>query len=340
MSLIVSDGEMRGPVVAQGPVATFAPPTPRPSARRAIPIGWLAPPLLLSFAVVILLMARAGLTLYLEPWVAGSVCLYTAVAALILCRFRDARAGLPRISRDAAEYVSLFMAVCMFGAVAAYPVAADSLGFSDRGLAAVDRALRFDWPAWYAFVASHTLLQPVERSAYQSIFLTPALLLAYYAWTGRKAEARQFITGFWLAGVLTLLLFAFLPAQGPLALLRAGRLPYLPVSALYQSQVIQALRSHQLHQVDVGALRGLVGAPSFHTASGILYVAAAWQSRPLRWPITVLNLTMLLATPVEGTHYLADMLVGSLVAIAALAGASGIARGCAGLAAQGARPNG
>ena len=32
----------------------------------------------------------------------------------------------------------------------------------------------------------------------------------------------------------------------------------------------------------------------------------------------VINVAMLLSTPVEGTHYLADMIAGALVAIAAL----------------------
>jgi len=35
-------------------------------------------------------------------------------------------------------------------------------------------------------------------------------------------------------------------------------------------------------------------------------------------PIIVLNILMLLATPVEGTHYLADLLAGALVASIAL----------------------
>ncbi len=327
MPVSASNGEIAGTLHDRAIVAPFAVPTAVPPvAVGAIPMGWLLPPLLLSFAGVVLLIALAGLTLHLEPEILAPLGVYAAVAGVVLCRFRDARSGLPCIARDAAEYVSLFVAVCLFGAVAAYPVAADSRGFADVALAAIDRVLGFDWSAWYGFVSTHALVQPFERAAYESIFLTPAVLLGYFAWTGRKARARQFILAFWLAAVLTLALFALLPAAGPFELMRhSGRL-YLPVSALYQSQLIVALRTSQLHEIDLGALHGLVGAPSFHTASGVLYIAAAWSSRSLRWPITLLNLTMLLATPVEGTHYLADMLVGGLVAVAAILAASMIAR--------------
>ena len=51
--------------------------------------------------------------------------------------------------------------------------------------------------------------------------------------------------------------------------------------------------------------------------SAVLYIIAAWPIRRLRWPLLALNIAMLLATPVEGTHYLTDMIVGAMVAVAA-----------------------
>lgn len=39
----------------------------------------------------------------------------------------------------------------------------------------------------------------------------------------------------------------------------------------------------------------------------------------LRWPVLALNTAMLLSTPVEGTHYLIDILLGTIVAMAAIA---------------------
>ncbi|HSI16732.1 MAG TPA: phosphatase PAP2 family protein, partial [Sphingomonas sp.] len=83
-------------------------------------------------------------------------------------------------------------------------------------------------------------------------------------------------------------------------------------------QLIPELRLHMFHVIDLGAIRGLVSAPSFHTASAVLFIAAAWPWRTLRWPLLALNVAMLISTPVEGTHYLSDMILGAAVAGVAL----------------------
>jgi membrane-associated phospholipid phosphatase len=91
----------------------------------------------------------------------------------------------------------------------------------------------------------------------------------------------------------------------------------MPTSALYQSQLIPELRNGSLQQVSLGALRGLVCAPSFHTTSAVLFMLTAWPIRSLRWPLIAVNVAMLFSIPVEGTHYLADMIGGVLVALVA-----------------------
>ena len=135
---------------------------------------------------------------------------------------------------------------------------------------------------------------------------------------GRRAEARLFIAAFWLAAILALLAFELVPAVGPLAFLYHRHIGYMPASALYQAELIPLLRHHAVHEIDMGALHGLVCAPSFHTTSAVLYIWAAWPIRRLRWPVALTNVAMLLATPVEGTHYFADMIAGAAVALLAL----------------------
>jgi len=220
-----------------------------------------------------------------------------------------------QVARDAAEYFGVFVALALFGVLGSYAVAAQTFGYSDASLAQLDRSLGFDWIAWYGFVARHPALQVAERIAYQCIYVSPVALLAYYAATGRKHEARIFIASVWVAAVLTLLLFVLVPARGPLAALWQGPIPYMPASALYQSELIPQLRSHGLGEIHLESLQGVVCAPSFHAASGILYIIAAWRARPLRWPLLLVNAAMLLATPVEGTHYLVDILAGAAVAL-------------------------
>src|SRR5207245_9651285 len=120
------------------------------------------------------------------------------------------------------------------------------------------------------------------------------------------------------AAVLALLLFVLIPARGPLAAVWHGPIPYMPASALYQAELIPQLRSHGLGEIHLESLQGVVCAPSFHAASGVLYIVAAWRAAPLRWPLLVINAAMLLATPVEGTHYLVDIIAGAAVAVASI----------------------
>jgi len=281
--------------------------------RGEIPLVWLIGAIGLSLSAVVALMARFSMNVSVGH--AGTLILAViGFAAIVRLRLRGAQPRRQQIWRDASEYYGLFISICVIGALAAYPMSAASSGFVDATLQRIDDAAGFHWLAWYRFVAEHPAIQWPERAAYQTIFLSPAILLGYFAWAGCRAQARLFLATFWLTALVTLVLFAFLPAKGPLAHLWHGPLPYVPVSALYQADLIPALRNHAGSPIDLGALRGLVAAPSFHAASAVLYVFAAWPVKHLRWPFAMMNSAMLLATPVEGTHYLVDLIAGAAVA--------------------------
>ncbi len=286
-----------------------------------IPGRWLAILWLASALIVGAMLAAAHETISVRAPVALAILSGILIAGWLRIAFRDAATRAQQVVRDASEYVGLFAAASLIGAVASYPDAAQSSGFADAALARIDRTLHFDWIGWYEMVAAHPLLQWAGAIVYQNIFLSPAILLAHYALAGRKAAARRFLLAFWLGAMLTLALYPHLVALGPLATLWHGPIPYMPTSALYQLELIPVLRAHTLDVVDVGALRGLVCAPSFHTSCAVIYAAFAWRERALRWPLGALNGAMLLATPIEGTHYLADMILGAMVAATAVAAA-------------------
>ena len=56
----------------------------------------------------------------------------------------------------------------------------------------------------------------------------------------------------------------------------------------------------------------------------LLIVFALPLPSRIRTPLLALNAAMLLSTPVEGTHYLSDMILGALVAFAAIAAIRGV----------------
>jgi hypothetical protein len=302
---------------------------PRPP-EQAIRGAWIVCALGLSWLVLVLLLWAARLEV--APTGPAAVAAYSCLLATGITAFvlRHPRGRAQRVARDAAEYFGVFVAVGLFGILASYAVAAQTFGYDDRYLSLLDRSLGFDWDAWYGFVARHQTFQVIERIAYQSIYVSPVALLAYYAGTGRKNEARMFIASVWIAAILTLLLFVLMPAKGPLATTWHGPIPYMPASALYQAELIPQLRSHGLGEIHLEALQGVVCAPSFHAASAVLYIVAAWRAGPLRWPLIATNVLMLLATPVEGTHYLVDVLAGMIVAaVSVTAVRAAVARGVA-----------
>jgi len=282
-----------------------------------IPGRWLATCLCFSALATSLMLLYAHQTIHLGAsgfaLIVGGV-----VLAAIRYRFRNPVTRGQRVARDGAEYLGAFALVSLLGAVVSYPEAAVTRGYVDPSLERIDHFFHFDWIAWYEVVAAHPILQLLGRAAYAGIFVSPTLLLGYFAWIDRKSDARRLILSFWLGALLTLIWFPRVPAVGPLAFLWHGAIPYMPTSALFQAQLLPQLRDHVVHVVDLGALRGIVCTPSFHTTSALLYIAAAWRVRVLRVPLIVLNCAMLLSTPVEGTHYLADMLGGALVAAIAL----------------------
>ncbi len=287
-------------------------------ANRGIAPVWITSGLFATFAALVLMMRHAGLTV--DPRASSTISFYIAGALAI-----GARTLLPgsgwrhaRIVSDCAEYYGLFTAIALMGAVSCYPVSALTVGYADAKLQAIDTVLHFDWVAWYVAVAGNRTLQALGTAAYRSIFVTPAVLLAYYAITAQRAEAHRFIFTFWFAAILTLTLFKFMPAVGPFSYLWHAPIAYMPESELWQPDLIPQLRAHIVHVVDLGHLRGLVSAPSFHACAATLYAAAAWRVARLCWPLLAVNGAMLLSTPVEGTHYLSDILLGMAVAAFAL----------------------
>lgn len=271
-----------------------------------------------SVAVCALLLWAAGLRV--DPLRAGNLPYFVALGLLFSVRPALTRLGVrwAHPAADYAEYVALFTAMALIGAVSSYPIAALSHGWADPWLQRIDEALHFDWLAWYRLAVEHRSLQLLGIAVYQSIYVTPAALLAAFAIRGQRREAHRFLAGFWLAAILTLALYFFMPAVGPLSYLWKGPIPYMPSSAIWQETLIPPLRARQLHLVNLNELRGLVSAPSFHTASGVLYIATAWRCANLRWPLICLSGAMLLSVPVEGTHYFSDMLIGAAVALVAL----------------------
>ena len=287
--------------------------------QALIPARWLTLAVSLSGAVVLGLMIHNRLTITPHDWGFPALVALCALLTGLRVWARDEATLCQSRCRDFGEHGLLLIAICTLGGVASYEAAGDTTGFVDPLLARLDGWLHFDWLSWYTMVVRHPLLQYLGAAAYGTIYVSPWAVVGWLAWTGQRAQARRFLLAFWLAALFTLMLFPLFPAKGALEYLWHGPIPYMPTNGLYQGALIPALRAHTVDAIHLGSLRGLVCAPSFHTASATIFIATAWSDLRLRRVLVPMNIAMLLSTPVEGTHYLSDMVMGLAVALVAIA---------------------
>lgn len=245
--------------------------------------------------------------------------LTTMLPTVLIALVRNRAAALiPLRFLDVLECLALMSLFVALGAAASYLVALGTTGWSDRQLIALDRALGFDWRAAYEFVAARPTLGWLGKLAYWSIFASPTLVLTALAWTRRAARARAFIIAHTLALAITLAIFWWFPARSALLAIVGDAPGYMPATGIGHAAVIEALRAGRLTSINLAELHGLITFPSFHAASALLVMWAVWPMRRVRVPVVAVNVAMLLATPIEGTHYLVDVIAGLCVAAVAI----------------------
>ena len=282
-----------------------------PDLRRAARANWLA-----IGATAAIVVAGGWLTETHVDWRSFALPALLATASLVIARFYDSRrreAGIAAIFGTTAQLVC-FTAV---GAPLSYLAARAGYPLWDATLAAWDQQIGFDWPAALKTISAHPQLETVLGLAYgsllpQMIFTTLAL-----GFTGRIARLQTFLSAFIACTLTTIVMSAFLPATGPwlfLGLDPSAAHGFLPTSST-SWPVFLGLRDGSLHTLHALGSEGIITFPSLHAALAVIFALALWQVPILRWIVLGLNITMLLATPLYGSHYLVDVLAGIAIAV-------------------------
>ena len=193
---------------------------------------------------------------------------------------------------------------------------------TDHALAAVDRALGFDWVALLQLFDRHPWLNTILQAAYRSIIAQVLLIIVALALTGQAERVYRFLTATNLALLTTCIASVFFPALGPYVtygVSPADHPDIALVSAGKTSDAILWLRAAVFTDPVPSFAVGLIWFPSFHAATAAIYAWATWRTPVVRWIGLALNVLMLIATPIHGDHYLVDVLSGLAVAAAAVA---------------------
>jgi hypothetical protein len=202
------------------------------------------------------------------------------------------------------------------GAPLSYIAAAAGFPLQDAALEAIDRHLGVDWAQLMTFVSQRPQLQLVLSLAYSSFALQTLTTVLALGIAGQLTRLSSFITAFVATTLVIIAISAVCPAAGPWLFLEiqpATANGFLPPSSS-SWPVFLGLRDGTLHTVYGIQSEGIITFPSLHAALGVLFPAALWHIKGVRWFALGLNILLLIATPTYGSHYLVDVIAGILIA--------------------------
>jgi membrane-associated phospholipid phosphatase len=187
----------------------------------------------------------------------------------------------------------------------------------DETLLMIDRAMGMDPEPIVVFVNDHRWLAKCLESGYGSIKWPLLGIPIILTMRGRLIRLQQFILALNISLTATIVISIFVPAIGTyygLKLPPEG-FPFVNTS-IYAAQLhdILSLRDGSLRHLELFKLAGIVSFPSFHAASGLLYIWALWPVRGFRYITVAVYGLMIAATPVIGAHYMIDVIGGVILA--------------------------
>jgi hypothetical protein len=211
-----------------------------------------------------------------------------------------------------------------FAAVAAplsYVAASYSLPLQDAAMARWDHALGFDWKEFLAFMQRSPGFLTLMHLIYPLLAPQIVAVVLLLGFTARLAWLRIYMLAFIFAALITIAISAFLPAEGPW--LHYGISD--PASAMPLSHtswpVFLGLRVGSFRLLMGIGSEGIITFPSLHAALAVILVASFWPVPIARWVAVTINSLMLVATPIDGSHYFVDIVAGIGIATFSFAAA-------------------
>jgi hypothetical protein len=212
----------------------------------------------------------------------------------------------------------------LFGAVGfvfSYLAIENGWAIRDEWFAALDRKLGFDWPSYTTFVLNNDWLIKASLVLY---LLTPPLVglaILRACRNGQFDQASEIVATVILGGILCVLVSGMLPSVGGSGFFVADADFYGDRAVVFGNEYKQTfleLRDGAGMDVFLLCPAALIAFPSYHAALCLLVIVAFSRSGMLGGTILALNLATLLSLPVQGGHYLVDVLGGLLIGAAAI----------------------
>jgi hypothetical protein len=218
------------------------------------------------------------------------------------------------------DYFALLIVTDTAVRVATYAASAMGGTLWDARLMAADRALGFDWLAYFHFVVEHPQIGAPLGFLYYRIGLFAIGFFVLMSATGNTTRMRETYWLLFVASLLTTLGAAAMPVLGPYHTYG------LEGCCGHFVQELERLRSGSPAAYPLGGLQGVIQCPSFHTTLALALMYAFRGTGRIGATVNILNVLILLAVPVFGGHYVMDMIAGAGVMLASLAIVRGFAK--------------
>jgi len=189
----------------------------------------------------------------------------------------------------------------------------------DKTLVHIDSALGFDWYAYVGFVNARPWLGGLSSLVYQTTLAQIALSVVVLTLLGRTDRTRELTLTVMVSSFFCVVISGLLPAAGALAYhhpLESFYMQNHPVVDLAYKQVYFDIRNGLNTHLGLTDVHGLIAFPSYHVGLSVILMRAFRGIRGWFWPIMLLNIAVILSTPIDGGHHLSDGLGGIVLALA------------------------
>lgn len=243
---------------------------------------------------------------------------FVLIALCIALRFPPCLRKRPWLTLPFDVFAVVFI-ILDFTLILPWQVQAFALPLADDSVRAFDLSLGFNHVTWMGWLNQHPSITSVFRPVYNSMIPQAVLIISLCLTTSRVRHLDRYLCAFAIAIILTSAVSALLPTHGIVADLdpTLRNTPAWPFAAT-DVATYDALRSGALRNLIGIPKLGIVSFPSFHAASAVLAAWAFWTWPPTRYPAAALNVILSIATVGCGGHYIADVLVGILVAVCSI----------------------
>jgi hypothetical protein len=217
--------------------------------------------------------------------------------------------------------VILFSAV---GIVLSYLLARGDGPLWDGEFRIWDGAIGFDWLSYVHWVDRSAALTGTLHVAYGSLIPQIIVLVLALGFSARIAELRSVMLAAIVCGTICILVSAFFPAISNPAMLGLTGSDFShvdPWGGYVHLADLMALRDGSFAELRLGEMQGIITFPSYHAGLSLVTLWGFWVSRMawLQWTGMTLAALTIAATPVDGGHYLVDVLAGLAIAGASIA---------------------